>query len=170
MKFFEKPAFRWKEPRAYLKAKLAMEESRSLWWHKPALMGVYALMMLSCWAMANLNPNKHPPSFEVAVGLAVGSGLLLTYGLTWLETVVHIPSEVRMFSPRILRQQWGNLTWDYSKIRGFEWVSGPEYHVLMLKHGPHERVLSLGLPLEMDTYAVSAFLLSKGVPHASAVT
>lgn len=167
MKLFEKPAFRWKEPKAFIQAKEAREKAHGRWWHKQALACVYVLMLLVPWALAKLNPAKDPLSYEVAILIAVGGGLVFAYGLPWLATVIDTPSEVRMARRCLLRQHVGSLLLDYSKMRCFDWVSGPEYHVLMLKYGPKEGLVSLGVPNDMDTGAMSAFLLSKGVPRAT---
>ncbi len=167
VKLFEKPAFRWREPKAFLKARDAMNEARARWWHKPAQVCVIMLMLLGTWAVARLNPSKQPPSAEYIVPTAFVSGLFLAYGLPWLQGVIHAPSEVRLFSSRILRQHWSNALWDYSKMRCFDWVSGTEYHVLMFQYGPKEHVVCLGVPTDMDTEALSALLLSKGVPRAA---
>lgn len=165
MKLFEKPAFRWKEPKAFLKAKAAMDEARGRWWHKPMVACVYLLMLLGTWAVAKLNPAKHPPPGEIIVPLAIAAGLFLAYGLPWLQTVIPAPSEVRLYSSRILRQHWSSLILDYPKMRCFDWISGPGCQVLMLKYGPKEDVVCLGVPTDMDTEAVSEFLVSKGVPR-----
>lgn len=147
-----------------------MEEKRGRWGHNAVLALVYMLMLLGTWALSQLNPARHPPPFEVVIWVAVGGSLVLAYGLPWLVTVVHVPSEVRMFSRGILRQDWSSLMWDYPKMRCFDWISGREYHVLMLKYGAKERVVSLGVPTDMDTEAMSAFLVSKGVPRVPAAT
>lgn len=169
VKLFEKPAFRWKEPQAFILAKNAMEEKRDRWWHNAVLALVYMLMLLGTWALAQLNPTKHPPPFEVVIWIAAGGSLVFAYGLPWLTKVFHVPSDVRMCRRTMLRQDWGTILWDYSKMRCFDWVLGPEYHVLMLKYGERERVVSLDVPTDMDTEAMSAFLVSKGVPRAPAV-
>lgn len=169
MKLFEKPLFRWKEPRAFLQQKNAMEQARRRWWHMPLLAGGYFVMLLGTWALATLSPGKEPPPFTHALPVAVAGALLFAYGLPWLVTVLPSASDVRLFSPRIVRTGMGNQAWDYSAIQGFEWVSAPGYHVLLFKHGPNERVVSLGLPPEMDTEAVTQFLISKGIPHSTPV-
>lgn len=163
MKLFETPAFRWKEPRTFLQQKAAMEEARAPRWLKPLLACLYAGMLLGLWALAKLVPGKTPPSFQNALLLAAGGALLFAYGLPWLAKISQ--SQVCFFSSRIIRQHAGTLAWEYARMRCFEWVSGPEHHVLLFKYGPREQAVCLGLPPEMEREAVTRFLIARGVPH-----
>lgn len=168
-RWFPSARLKWKEPRLVLRAKEILEEQALTWWAKPALVfGVAGLFMLQ-WALARLNPARHPLALARALPLAFGGGLFFAYAVPWLYRLC--PSEIRVYGHGITRSQGnGAVLWRYPDLERCELaeiqVGAARLTVLWLRTRKGRRIL-LGVPEECA--AELARVLAE-MPVAFAVT
>lgn len=154
----------WRQPKAFMRLAEQLERSQARWWHQPLGVLIVTLILLGQWYLAQFVPNKEPPPVEVIVWLAPLGAAVLVYGIPWL--IKRSPSEVRLFDQCILRSRGNSqLSLKYMDIHCFAWDLGPEFNMLMLKHGREEKMVCLGVPLEIDTEHVSRILTEHGIRH-----
>ena len=162
MAFFPKKHLQWREPKAFLQLKDAEERAKRRWWHLPFATLLVAAMMMLNWYLARFDPRRHPFPFNTALMMAVGSGIIFSYGLTWIITLC--PSEIRLYDTFISLVR-GNSHWriKYSKLEYFSWRMTQEHTTLILKQVKSKRELLIGLPSDTSQYEVNLFFLSRGV-------
>ena len=168
-RWFPSARLKWKEPRQIRQAKDILEEQALAWWSKPALAcGVAGLCMLQ-WALAKLNPARHPLELARALPLAFGGGWFFAYAVPWLVRLC--PAEIRVCDHGITRSQGnGAVLWRYPDLERCELaavqVGAARLRVLWLHTRKGRRIL-LGVPEDRAT-ALAQVLAGMPVAFADA--
>lgn len=110
-----KTHLRWREP-YYLRRSREVLEIRALpRYFRPAAAVIVSLLLLAVWALAHLDPKKHPPSFEFALGLAVAFGPFMVYAVPLIYLLQ--PSMIRVTEAYISRRSSKYpVCWKYRDI------------------------------------------------------
>lgn len=139
----------------------AAEVMTAAWWARPAAFTVISALMMGTWALARLNPQKHPPTLSIAVALALFMGWLAAYFLPWLGR--RLPSNVMVFRNRIFRTNGcAHREFKFDKIASFTVLAGDTFQVIALEQ-PTGRRAYIGMPTGVDAEAVCEFLERHGV-------
>jgi hypothetical protein len=169
MRILPKKYFRWKEPKAFLRLNDAFEKAKARWWIQPLVALGSALFPLLSWYLARLHPSKTPPSFETVLPLALGFGVIMAYGVPWINRLC--PSEVCFMDTVLTRQRGnGNQRGEYKKFESFEWRVNDGFATLILKPRGVGANLFIGVPLEVSREDVSAFLVERGLRPVDKLT
>ena len=133
------------------------------WWVQPLCVLITVASLMGSWYLATFIPSRHPPPFTIVLPVSFFTGFVLVYGLPWF--IRFCPSEVRFFDSRLARSRRNTqLQIKYQDIASFSWRFGDEFATLILKTRKPNRLLLLGVPLEISQEAVTQFLLGHGVP------
>ncbi len=160
--FLPKALFKWREPKAFLRAKDAEARALRRWWHQPLIIFITTALLMASWYFARFNPQKHPPSFFVALGLGIFGGVFLAYFAPWLMTFS--PSEVRLYETYATRLPGNNnQRFKYVDIEYFAWRTTEGITTLVLKMRKTKFEMLLGVPNEISKNDVHLFLLSRDV-------
>ena len=162
MSIFPTAHFKWKEPKAFLRARAAQERAALRWWLRPLMVLLVALLMMGSWYIARFNPHKHPLGLWVAILMNVGLGWLFAYVVPWM--VALCPSEIRLSDNQLLRSR-GNThrSIKYTVMECFGWQTVAGTNVLVIKQRQAKRDFQVALSPETSKDAVNLFLLSRGV-------
>ena len=162
---FPKRHFKWREPKEFRQTLCAVEASKARWWHKPLAGFVVACLFMSQWALAQLNPNKRPPTFESAFAIALLGSMFLIYFVAWMHRLA--PRYVAVFEDRVFRSIANtHQQWKFKDIDSFALHDCDEFHVLVLELRRGRQVL-VGVPREVDLLALQAFFEARGLRQFS---
>ena len=142
----------------------AIEKAALAWWVSPISSLVIASLMMISWVAAKYNPAKNPPSFLFAATLAVSGGAFISYVLPWITRL--FPPEITFYHS-CLRFRRGQSRFYFSEMDSFSWRQQGRNTILTIKHQNGRIQLDLGVPPDMSTQVISAFLMEKGVKQAS---
>jgi hypothetical protein len=141
----------------------AVQASKSRWWHKPLAAFIVACLIMVNWVLAKLNPNKQPPTFEVAVAIAMLGGLFLVFSVSWLSRMAAPYSTVMVFHNRLFKTNGvRHREWRFKDISSFALYNCETFRVLVLKL-PRGHQSLVGVPLKVDSAALEDFLASQGL-------
>jgi hypothetical protein len=163
MRLLPKVAFKWKEPKDFVRAKAASERARRRWWHRPLATAVLTVLLtvllLPGWYLARFDPTKHPRPFSQGLPVAWVLSMFFTYLVPWIYSF-DTPEIALLDTKRIHVHRSGNLQIKYSDIVSFGWELHGSFAVLKLKHrrGGEFR---LGVPLDVPREAVTTFLAER---------
>ncbi len=156
-----KKHFEWREPAPYREEMATAEAANSVWWARPAAFTVTFALIMGLWGLGKLNHQKHPPAFGVAIGLASFVGLFAAYFVPWLGR--RVPSAVMVCDNRIFRTNGcAHQEFRFEKIASFSVLAADHFRVLALEQRNGRRAY-VGMPIDVEAEAVSAFLERHGV-------
>lgn len=166
MKLIATRHFTWTEPKELLRDVDRRERAATRWWQPAAFALGIVLMLLATWGLARITPNKQPPSFGVALGLAASAGIFFAYVLPLVRA--KISSQIVFFDHGIMRVRLGHRLTKYEQLRTFSWRSSASGCATLILVDRAGREIWIGAPGSVTMDAVSDFLCTRGVQRAEA--
>ena len=161
MAFVPKVRLKWREPKGFVEERDCRERKAAIWWQQIVGIAIVVILMMPVWFLATLNPKKNPPSFEIALMLAIFLGIFLVYLVPWI--IRFCPSEIKLTDDALFVLR-GNRhrSAKWKDISSFTFAEECGFQVLRLnlcKGGD----LELGLDSSVQEAEVRLFLEGVGV-------
>lgn len=132
-----------------------------IWWQRAVGVVIITIMMMLVWYLATLNPKKNPPSFEIALILAISLGVFLVCIVPWIVRLC--PSEIKLTDDAVIVTQGNGHRWaKWKDISSCTLDERDGFQVIRL-HLRKGHILELGLDSTVDLPEIQRFLQGVGV-------
>lgn len=132
-----------------------------IWWQRAVGVVIITIMMMLVWYLATLNPKKNPPSFEIALILAISLGVFFVCIVPWIVRLC--PSEIKLTDDAVIVTQGNGHRWaKWKDISSCTLDERDGFQVIRL-HLRKGHILELGLDSTVDLPEIQRFLQGVGV-------
>jgi hypothetical protein len=132
-----------------------------IWWQQAVGVVIITIMMMLVWYLATLNPKKSPPSFEIALILAISLGVFLVYIVPWI--VRFCPSEIKLTDDAVIVTQGNRHRWAKWKDIGSCTLDDRDGFQVIRLHLRKGHVIEIGLDSTVGLPEIQRFLQGVGV-------
>ena len=167
---FQKQLLKWREPKDFVLASLAIAEKKTQpWWVRPVMLAAIVGMFLLAWYFARLIPSKNPISFPAAIGIILPASILLVYVAPMIIPLLPPPpSEVFIGTNGIVRVRGDTLAEIKLKtISSYYWLSQGDFVILAVMTNRKQPTV-FGVPDAETKQKIEHALESLGIPQSSA--
>jgi hypothetical protein len=161
MALLPKVRIKWREPKALVMQRDSRVRTTVIWWQQAVGVVIITIIMMLVWYLATLNPKKSPPSFEIALILAISLGVFLVYIVPWIVRLC--PSEIKLTDDAVIVTQGNRHRWAKWKDIGSCILGERDGFQVIRLHLRKGHVLELGLDSTVDLPEIQRFLQGVGV-------